>query len=221
MTLVWMVGCASQPTLRPAPEAKLVQGSSKAAVATAEGVRMEARVDAWRWSPTNLDRQLTPILVRIENNSERPLRVRFEEFQLVTPGGMAYAALPPFDIRGEVTQRVGTYAYSAPGFYLAPHLGPYYSGFGLYGRPFGHYPSYYTSYYPVYGRYELPTRDMLVRALPEGVLEAGGRITGFLYFANLKALDPQPDRVRLRYVLVGADARERFGAIEIPFNVVD
>jgi hypothetical protein len=222
MALLWAAGCASQPKLRPAPQANLVEGTNKAVVETAEGVRLEARVDAWRWTPSDLDRQLTPLLVRIDNDSGQPLRVRFEEFKLVTPGGMSYAALPPFNIKGEVTEQVGSYAYSAPGFYVAPHLRGYYSGFGVYGGyPFGHYPYYYTSYHPVYARYELPTRDMLIRALPEGVLEPGGSITGFIYFADLETINPTPNRVQLRYVLVNAETRERFGVIDVPFQVVD
>ncbi len=221
MAVLWTAGCATESTLRPAPEATIVEGTPKAAVATADGVRMEAQVDAWRWTPSDLAHQLTPILVRLENESDRPLRVRFEEFELVTPSGMSYAALPPFDIEGEVTERVGSYAYAAPGFYVAPHLRHHYVGFGVFGGPFGHYPYYYASYYPVYARYDLPSRDMLARALPEGVLEPGGRITGFLYFADLDAIDPQPARIRLRYVLVDAEARQRFDVIEIPFDVVD
>lgn len=213
-------GCASEPQLRPAKEANLAKGVDDGAVASEAGVSLEAQVNAWRWTPEHLNEELTPVLVRIENNSDVPLRVRYEEFQLVTTRGIVYAALPPFDIRGKVTERIDTYAYPASGFFVAPHLHGYYSGLGAYDSPF-FYDTYYSTYYPVYAQYELPTGEMLVRALPEGVIEPGGRIAGFIYFADIESIEPIPGKVKLRYVLVDAESRERFGVIEIPFDVVE
>ncbi len=214
-------GCANEPELRPAADADRIKGPDKGATATDADVTIEARVGAWRFTPQDLDHELTPVLVRIENNSDKPLRVRYEAFQLVTPRGLAFAALPPFDIHGEVSEYVGNYAYAGPGFSVAPHLSGYYDGFGAWGAPFYGYDWYYSTYYPVYADFELPTGDMLIRALPEGVIEPDGRITGFLYFADLEAMGPTPGKVKLRYLLVNAETRQRFGVIEIPFDVVE
>jgi hypothetical protein len=60
-------------------------------------------------------------------------------------------------------------------------------GFG-YRRGWGHgYPFYdpffYDDYYyPIQVRVPLPTGDMVAMALPETVVEPGGRAEGFLYF---------------------------------------
>ncbi|QDG49522.1 hypothetical protein FIV42_01850 [Persicimonas caeni] len=81
--------------------------------------------------------------------------------------------------------------------------------------------TYYSRYYPLYAEYQLPTGEMLVRALPEGVIDPGGRITGFVYFEDLESIEPTPDRVTFRYVLVDAEANRRFGVVEIPFDVVE
>lgn len=47
------------------------------------------------------------------------------------------------------------------------------------------------------------------------------RITGFVYFEDLESLEPRPDQVTFRFELVEAGTDERFGVIEIPFDVVE
>jgi hypothetical protein len=67
------------------------------------------------------------------------------------------------------------------GFYVAPYLRRHYPFFTPFNGPFLHDPFYYDSFHPAMKRVSLPTGDMVQKALPEGVLEPGGRITGFLY----------------------------------------
>lgn len=60
-----------------------------------------------------------------------------------------------------------------------------------------------------------PVQSMQEKALPEGAIAPGGRVTGFVYF-------PTPadvDEVTLRFDLVDAATDARFGAITIPFWV--
>jgi hypothetical protein len=54
------------------------------------------------------------------------------------------------------------------------------------------------------------------RVLPEGVLEPGGRVSGFLYFEKL---DGDPQGVRLVTELVNARNGRRFATSRIPFRV--
>jgi hypothetical protein len=54
---------------------------------------------------------------------------------------------------------------------------------------------------------------MLQRALPEGVVEPGGRVGGFLYFQRLEGPGPFTFSVDL----VDAKTGERLGVITIPF----
>jgi hypothetical protein len=62
----------------------------------------------------------------------------------------------------------------------------------------------------------LPTRDVLRLSVPEGVLEEGGSVTGFLYFENLSARERQ---TTFQVRLVDAKTGEAFGSLAIPFQV--
>jgi hypothetical protein len=75
--------------------------------------------------------------------------------------------------------------------------------------------AYYDRYYPVWS-VSLPTEDMLEMAIPEGVLEPQGRISGFLYFPRV---NPDAERVVFQAALVSARTGEEFGAVEVPFVV--
>lgn len=182
------VGCATH--LRPAPEATIVP--------TGRGEGAE----------------LTPILVKIENESRTPLRVRYEEFALVDAEGRRWAALPPFDMEGAVNEPVRS-AYGSYGYHVAPHLYRVYPHMSYYHGPFAYDPIYYYDYYPRMFDVQLPTTDMLAHALPEGVLDPGGRVSGFLYFERVE--DPAQGRVDFRFDLVDAAAEKEIGRIEIPF----
>jgi hypothetical protein len=64
---------------------------------------------------------------------------------------------------------------------------------------------------------ELPTADMISMALPEGVLDPAGRITGFLYFEDVEDLDIAS--VDFTINLINADSGTQFGTVRLPFVV--
>jgi len=207
------LACATQ--LRPAPGVQTAAGPGLGAIDREAGVEVEARVQAWRWTPERLETELTPVQVQIDNESEHPLRIRFEDFAPVDAAGRRHAALPPFDMEAKVAVRVNN-AYGLRRFHVAPHLRPYYPHAPFFHTGFAGYHSYYDSYYTTLRQIELPTSDMLERALPEGVADPGGGAAGFLYFERVR--DPAEGRVDLRFALVDAETEERFGTIEIPFR---
>jgi len=213
------LACAGTPRLRPAPAARAVPGPGTGAAETVAEVRVEVRSEAWAWHPGDLEQVVTPLLVRIRNEGERPLRVRYSELQLLTPGGEVRHAIPPFDIEAEVTEPLARPAYRLHGFHLAPHLGHHFvHGGGLHvGTHFAHHPGYYHTYYPVWREVDLPTEDMLVRALPEGTVESGGSAAGFVYFEPVE--DVQEGEVIFRFELVDARSERAFDAARIPFEV--
>jgi hypothetical protein len=212
---VGVTGCASTPELVPAPGAQPAPpGPGKGAVGTVDGVRVIARSDAWSGFPPHLDR-VTPILVTIENEGKTPLRIRYNEFTLIAPAtGASYAAIPPFDIRGTEVEPITTLGYS--GFWVAPYYAPYYPGLRPYygAFPFDHY--YYDQYFPAWIDISLPTGDMVQKALPEGVLDPGGRVTGYLYFQNVKR---EERVVNFTAELMNASTGASFGTVRIPFEV--
>jgi hypothetical protein len=211
-------GCATM--LVPGPGAHRVPGVGYAADAREAGIHVVASAEAWTGLPSDLDDFVTPLLVTITNDSERALEVRYENFALQTPGGVIFAALPPFQVTGfalEPLDTMGIGPMVGYGFSVAPYLSPWYPGWSIYGGPFPFNSGYYGGYsgfYSSYGRVSLPTGDMIQRALPEGVLAPGGRISGFVYFERVI------DVVRVAFVAhlieVGGQA---FGMVQIPFVV--
>jgi hypothetical protein len=216
LALTGAPGCAT--VLIPAPGARLVAGIGHGAEDEQAGVHIVASAGAWRGFPSDLDDIVEPMLVTITNDSGRSLEIRYEHFDLVTPGGVAFVALPPFQVEGVTFE---SHYYGGPtlglGFSVAPYLSPWYPGWTVYGGPFPFNSGYYSGYYPYYAGYErimMPTGDMLQRALPEGVLAPGGRVSGFMYFERVTDVS----RVAFVARLVEVGGQE-FGAIQIPFVV--
>lgn len=208
-------GCATAPELVPAPSAQMVpEGPGRGAMDAVQGVRVIARSDAWSGFPDHLDR-VTPILVTIDNQSKVPLRIRYNEFALVDQqSGARYNAIPPFSIEGTESEPIDATDFS--GFRIAPYHARYYPGLVPYDGLFPFDQFYYDSYYPAWVDVELPTGDMIQKALPEGVIEPGGRISGFVYFENVHG---HPGQVEFMEEVVNAANGERLGMIDIPFSV--
>jgi len=216
------LACASSPRLVPGADLPRPPGPGTGTAVREAGVRVEARTNAWRWQPEALSEELTPVLLEITNESERPLRVRYSELWIRTPGEGRLAALPPLSLEGSVAAPLGPYAYHTRRFHVAPHLHGYYAPhLGVHVGHFAHDPHYYGHHGPSIQRLELPTESMLVRALPEGVVQPGGRVTGFVYFEELAEEPGAQGPYALRFDLVDARTEEPFGRVEIPFERVE
>jgi hypothetical protein len=209
-----LTGCAA--TLNPAPGADEVAGRGEGAVTAAEGVRLTARAGAWQGTPRNLQQQLTPVLVTIANEGDAPLRIRYDRFRLVSDAGRRYSALPPFRTDGQAVAVAGMAHYPPAGFAYAPYLSPHFAGAPIYDGPFAVNQRYWQRFGPVMRTVKLPTVDMLRKALPEGVLQPGGRVTGFLYF---EGVGPEVQRVRLLADFPHAQTGKRITRLGIPFLV--
>lgn len=216
------MGCAHSG-MRPAPNAQRVPGQGGAAESSWRGVRVVADGRAWQGIPPQL-RAVRAVKVLIENGGEAPLRISYKDFALITPQGMKLAALPPMQIHATELVDQTTYApgYFSPGFgyrgfWLSPYHRRYYRGFSAWSGPFAYDPFYYRSYYtqwPV----QLPTSDMLSKAIPEGVLQPGGNLMGFLYF---QAIPLGTRELKFHFDVVNAekvDSEEENGQLEIPFQ---
>ncbi|HEY0840277.1 MAG TPA: hypothetical protein VGD74_08825 [Vulgatibacter sp.] len=260
--------CAHQNVLIPAPGAALA--SDGGATGKAAGVRIDVRGDAWKGDPRNLGDYLTPVLVEIANDGDRPIQVRYSDFALVGQSGFRYAALPPFKPMGtaygsledggdpgaqgvdewaapprpdiDAPASVGATASgsrarsrdgdasAAPAtetaghpslplmhaghrhFFVAPYQAPYYGYFSPWPYPFGFDSLYWGQYYYAWVE-PLPTPTMMNDALPEGVLEPGGSIGGFVYFQNVT---PREGRVTFLAHFVDAKNQQSVGEIRVP-----
>lgn len=183
-----------------------------------QNVSIVVQSESWEGDP-EIEAHVTPLRVEIENDSNMPLRIRYSDFALVNEAdGARFAALPPYEVEGSVSEPVAVRAigfnhsrfHVAPGYqWLYPDLRPYGSAF--------HYDPYYNDhYYTYWADMPLPTEEMLRRVIPEGVIDPGGSLSGFLYFERVPV---DLERVDFRYELTSAANGQRFGMITIPFLV--
>lgn len=200
--------------IAPQPAAR---GQTSNAVVSAAGVTIEVDTEAWTGEPSRFDKVL-PVLVRLTNDGDVPLRVRHTHFSLVTESGERVLATAPFDLEARETVAVDRafdpFDVTYRGFY------PYGYGFSRFG-PIGRF-GFFGPYAPFrdFRRFEtvdLPTSDMVSAALSEAVVEPGDRVTGFVYFVDD---DDHVDldhagRVDFRVELVNADTREPIDMIGI------
>jgi hypothetical protein len=207
-------------TLHLGPGAVRGDGPGETAVAANAGVEVVVSANAWSGVPRSLDGWVTPLLITLTNDGAREVELRYDHFALVSPGGATYEALPPFRVSG--VSHTPVEAHAAPhGFGVAPYLGPWYPRWTRWDGPFPYHRAYYWDTWSTWNtwttmaRVGLPTADMIQKALPEGVLAPGGRITGFVYFEEPR------DVVRLDFTmrLIDAVTGAPFGALEIPFLV--
>jgi len=223
-----LCGCVSAPVLLPATPSVEVPGDRTVAGDLVSGVRVEVDGSAWDGAPSDLGRIVTPVLVRLTNGSGRSLRVRYGSFSLEGRSGFLYSALPPLTLRGlavharpgfrpaAVRERRFVFRARPHGFFFAPYYAPFFAlEVPLWGGPFPFDPYLYERAYAGWpGR--LPTRDMVERALPEGVLQEGGDISGFVYFPDVARRETD---VVFRGDLEDAGSGERFGAARLPLVV--
>jgi hypothetical protein len=111
------------------------------------------------------------------------------------------------------------------------YVGPRYGSPYHYYRPWPHYyyrpwpffyywPPYYGAYvYPWDYRYypTAPSEDVVRLGLPEGVLEPGGRISGFVYFQNAATHE---NRLNLAWNAHTVDGRS-VASVAVPLVVVE
>jgi hypothetical protein len=167
----------------PAPDAEKVPGAPTSAVSEEGGVRLSASGHDWKGQPADLPKQLTPVKVRIANNSGRPVRVLYEGFELAGAKGRVYRALPvvPLRDRGEADDGVVQPMYGAANFFVGPRLRKVYPSLPAWSRPLPRDSELYERQYDRWKK-GLPTEEMQRMAVPEGVLADGGRVAGFIYF---------------------------------------
>jgi hypothetical protein len=179
--------CASGPRdvigagLEPPPW--LTTGPMAAREASGIGVIVGTRV--WEGFPRQASGRVTPIQITLRNHSGRPILVRYADLALVGPSGRTYAALPPAPraVPGPGTQ-VFEPAYSSYGFSVSPDLHLYYPTFPVAFDPFPDDRAHQRAAFAAWPD-GLPTADLREHALPEGVLENRGFVTGYLYFRGV------------------------------------
>lgn len=212
-------------------------GPLPVASAQALGVTVWAEFQ-WSGDPPNLREYVTPVLVTVENHSGRAVRLAYQDFSLLGSSGTRYAALPPFSVAPGVSERsveqpivLADFHPAAParpappppprhvtprihhrGFHVAPPYAHFYVGLPLWAGLWAFNAGYYARWSASWPT-RLPTADMLERALPEGALEDGGRVTGHLYFQNVH----REAAVEFTAALHDAQTGQDVATISLPF----
>lgn len=211
-----MLACGHGGKLVPEKSAQVILGAETAAVAVVDGVRCSANGDAWQGTPKDLTSEVIPVKVRIKNNSGRPIALLYERFSLVGKKGRQYFPVPLVPIPADADSgRPLRPVYAAEKFFVAPKLRNVYRTLEPWPNPFDRNDVLYRRNYAKWGD-DLPSRDMLERGMPEGVLGDGGTISGFLYFDGAAARE---DRLLFKADVNEGNGDERVALIEIPFRV--
>jgi len=193
--LLLLTGCAAGQA-RPAP-----------AAGVAGDVDIVAGAGAWRGWPSDLSRFVTPIHVSLVNRGAAPVRVSHDDFALVANGRRLSAVLP-YEVRGVVYEPPPATLPSAgfsPGTADPPSAGDW----ALRGSAM----AAEADPARVGEQFALPSPDVLDRALREGVVQPGGRASGFVYFEPLGA---HPGPVDLAVRLLDARTGQTIGHVVIP-----
>jgi hypothetical protein len=218
------VGCRSEPTeLQPAPAGEVGGGEvpPPGAERTVQeaGVRLTAEADGWLgWDA--IQRKVTPLRVRLDNDGDKPVLLQYEAFVVTSERGERYAVVPPFEMDQDVETYVAVDRYGPITepywdydlFSVAPYYARTYPGFAVYDT-YAWDAGYYGPYANYWVDVDLPTREMIYRVLPEGVVEPGGFVEGVLFFEHV----PEDARgLTLRAVLKNPDTDQVFARMEMP-----
>jgi len=204
--------------LTPAPGVAVVPGPGEGASTSVDSVQVTARAQAWKWNPADLSTKVTPLLIELQNNGNREVLIRYNQISLTDADGHRFSVMPPYDINTTLTQAytIENPFYGFRGYAIAPYLARWYPRMLRYEGPFAYDPAYYSPYITRYAQIQLPTVDMVQRALPEGVLSPKGHAEGFVYF---EALHRDARTLTLAVNLIDAESGAAIGTAEIAFAV--
>ena len=166
----------------------------------------------WQGEPGNLADLVTPLDVTIINDSTGPVPIRYRDFTLDTEQGMQLRAVPPLRISRPAERTVVVRPiYPSDRFSFYGPYASFYPGYPVWDGPFDSDLSWYDSAYQ--WQQALPTPDMLQKALPEGMLQQGGHVSGYLYFSHV------PGKGRVNFQARFPEAKTgRTAALVIPLT---
>jgi hypothetical protein len=213
-------GCGAKHDLDPLSGVSRVQGIDEGVLASSGDVRVVLQTTHWP-GPTAIQQEITPVRVLITNQGKDPIAIRYQDFALYTPSGERLGAIPPFEVSGSVQQpitagpAVMSPTFSWTGFSVAPAYAPIYPTLTPWGSGFAWDPWYYRNYSSYWVNVPLPSPDMLAAALPEGVLQPGGRLDGWLYFPGIpRSADTVTFHAAITNPLTGIVSHD----LEVPYD---
>ncbi len=154
LLFVFITGCATM-TWR-------IEGPSQAS----NGLLVSINAKAWKYSPSDLDSYVLPILLEVENREKEAVAIKREDVFLLDEKGNQYNPLQPGDV---VSMLRGGY-----GGGLSFSIGYWSSPFGVWWSPYYGFPPQ-DRVYP----------DIVNKAFAFGEIQPGAKISGFVYFPKM------------------------------------
>jgi hypothetical protein len=209
-------GCG-HGALVPASPASVVPGAPAAAFAVDGGIRCSADVGQADELGEELPAVVVPVKVRIKNDSGTTIQVLQERFTLVGNSGRVYRPIPvlPIDAGDHGRAPAVRPIYASTKFFVAPRLHAVYRTLEPWSAPLQRDDALYERQRRRWGKHG-PSLDVMRMALPEGVLDDGGIISGFLFFESPLTRE---DRVTFHADFGSGDGQSDVASIEIPFRV--
>jgi hypothetical protein len=166
---------------------------------------------------------VTPLKLTVENNGSVPVAIRYDKLYLMTDGGERFAALPPFQAKAEAAESVAAPPtplaplwFTHRGFLVAPYLRYYYPALSPFGYSYSYDPLYYQRYVDYWAQRRVAMNEVRRHAIPEGVVEPGGVVTGFVFFEDV---DGDVARVTLYAQLPNPRDGTAVASLRVPFDV--
>lgn len=213
--LILFAAACGHGRLVPARSATIVPGAPGAAFLVEGGVRCSADALAWQGRPGDLPTSVTPVKVRIVNTSGKPIRLLYQDFALVGKGGRKYPAVPILPLDPDDSAPRLDPIYASTKFFVAPRFHGVYPGLDAWSKPLDRDDDLYERAYHRWGP-EPRSRQALRMGMPEGVLDDGGVISGFLYFESPLGRE---DRVTFEAEFGNGAGDDTVAAVKIPFRV--
>lgn len=216
--LLSLATCSRGPELEPAAAATEIEGDI--AYTDAAAVQILAKGDDWEGDRDVLQR-ITPVYLSVHNRGKWPVQLQYSRMSLLDGGGQTYAAVPPFKLEvttgalasGEQQRVKPRVQYER--FAVAPFYGSVYAAPPANASRWESPATYESRYRYWETEAEPPDREMLEWALPEGVVEPGGKVSGYVYFQRVPA---DAARVTLRVELIDARSGARLGVARTFFE---
>lgn len=213
LPVVTFLGCG-HGVLVPAPSAQIISGAPNAAYSAAAGVGCSADVGAWPERAKEVPAQVVPVKIRVRNQSGHAIRLLAEDFTLVGKSGRSYRPVPVLPLAPDDLPRFNP-IYAATKFYVAPIFRNAYPTLEPWSSQLARDDGLYQRQFRRWGK-QSPTLEMIRMALPEGVLDDGGVISGFLFFESPLS---DEDRVTFQADFEQGDGSGKVASVEIPFRV--
>jgi len=192
-----LTGCASygQRTY------SLITPEVRSSAPDKKNIHITISSNVWSGNPDSLPTYLTAFFIEIENNSDKPITIQYDDIVLIDQFRNQYNALLPDMASNIIMQKSKSKWYFRPsisigfgsgGYYGGRYRGSYGIGYGGYGHGYPYYRSpfywpynyaYYNNYYSDY--YDRDYSDLFTKSLVPGTIRPNAKISGFVFFKKL------------------------------------